>query len=127
MNAQEVFNRMMTTESALEFLAAFGCALQTPMRPPGLAVMSPETHFTRHDEHGYGVELTATQNIVYQAGTKQLYQREVTHRFTLYTDGTLVWQMLGQPAIVGLKNVQGAFGHFRDALHQTELPEYSLE
>jgi len=97
--------QLLRTTSEFEFFAIV-CTLNSPLPQPDPPLITTELHTTHDNGHGYGFKLETTQNLTLWDGKQRAGWRGITHRFTLYQDDTLQWEILGQPTVTGLENIQ---------------------
>src|SRR5579871_1386944 len=100
---QARFEQLLRTESEMAFFFILAGSLDADI-------------LSIHDEaHGFGIRLSMQQNLTWQEPDRTVTQRQTTHVFSLYEDGTLTWAVLGQPVITGLRPIQETFKTFKEA------------
>ena len=118
----ELFKILLETDDATEFFLVLCGIMQSSWLVSRRSDVTVDLNGAHDKQHGYGMKMSITHNLVRLNGNHRTYSRQTTHTFTLYQDHMVVWDMKGQPTIVGLKNIQQAFDRFRQSLSQEALP-----
>jgi len=124
------FDMLLQAKTDTEFFIVLSSTVHPssgPYRPEERAkhhVIGTELGRTGSRTEGYALKFEIEQSFSLPNDKGGFtFVRETTHIFTLHQDGTLTWEMLGQPTLTGLKDIQAALKRLRESLEQGVLTE----